>query len=143
MSDPTPQPDPSEVLTDAERQLIARAKCEHDYGASLLDAVERIVAARTADADARLAAVESLLAAWHGKRRNHERSPTWTFVTSRLREALAATDSGAESVGVVRGWRCYPDGSQSPVERWVKHADGDWVSLDSTRRTSGDILMEV
>lgn len=46
-----------------------------------------------------------------------------------------------EHVEVVRGWRGYSDGSMSPVERWVKHADGDWVSLDSSRRTSGDILM--
>lgn len=48
-----------------------------------------------------------------------------------------------EVVEVVRGWRTYPDGSVSPVERWVRHADGDWVSLDSERRTSGDILMDL
>lgn len=48
-------------------------------------------------------------------------------------------DDAPESVEVVRGWRYYNDGSVSPIERWVKHADGDWVSLDSTRRTSGDI----
>ena len=36
-----------------------------------------------------------------------------------------------ETVPVVRGWRTHPDGSMSPVKRWVRHADGDWVSLDS------------
>ena len=49
----------------------------------------------------------------------------------------------AETVPVVRGWRTYADGSHSEVERWVRHADGDWISLDTNRRTSGDIFMEV
>lgn len=46
-----------------------------------------------------------------------------------------------ESVEVVRGFRLYNDGSLSPVERWVRHADGDWVSLDSGRRGSGNIFI--
>jgi hypothetical protein len=48
-----------------------------------------------------------------------------------------------EQVEVVRGFRMYDDGSMSPIERWVKHADGDWISLDSTRSTSGDIHMDL
>jgi hypothetical protein len=45
-----------------------------------------------------------------------------------------------ESVPVHTGWRGYDDGSRSPVERWVRASNGDWVSLDSTRRTSRDII---
>lgn len=56
-----------------------------------------------------------------------------------LAQAALEIEGVPESVEVVRGWRYYSDGSVSPIERWVKHADGDWVSLDSTRRTSGDI----
>ena len=44
---------------------------------------------------------------------------------------------------IVRGWLTYPDGSMTGIERWVKHADGDWVSLDSSRRTSRDIHMDL
>ncbi len=78
------------------------------------------------------------------------RRPEWfdrATLLNALRAALTDTAGGVRTdtslVEVVRGWRVYDDGSRSPVERWVRHADGDWVSLDSNRRTSGDILMEV
>lgn len=51
-----------------------------------------------------------------------------------------AEEALRESAPVQRGWVGYPDGSRSDVERWVKAADGDWISLDSTRRTSRDIM---
>lgn len=41
-----------------------------------------------------------------------------------------------------RGWVGYPDGSRSDVERWVRHADGGWLSLDTSRRESGDIVLD-
>ena len=96
MTDPTPQPDPAEVLTDTEHAPEHNVGCsgtEHLLTATLTAfevaevaptevfvdydgfnsirirsteqvvlAVERIVAARTADAAARLAAVEGALA---------------------------------------------------------------------------------
>lgn len=43
---------------------------------------------------------------------------------------------------VYRGRLYHQDGSYSPVERWVRAANGDWISLDSERRTSRDILLE-
>ena len=43
---------------------------------------------------------------------------------------------------VYRGRLYHPDGSYSPVERWVRAANGDWISLDSERRTSRDIILE-
>lgn len=52
-------------------------------------------------------------------------------------------DETEATVPVVRGWRTHPDGSRSGIERWVQHADGDWLSLDTGNRTSGDIFMEV
>ena len=48
----------------------------------------------------------------------------------------------SEQVEVYRGRLYHPDGSFSPVERWVRAADGDWISLDSERRTSRDIVLE-
>jgi hypothetical protein len=71
--------------------------------------------------------------------RRHPSHPHHCRCEEFARAALDAIQEGRESVEVVRGWRYHNDGSMSPVERWVKHADGDWVSLDSTRRTSGDI----
>lgn len=53
-----------------------------------------------------------------------------------------ATRNLAESTPVFRGWRSFSDGSRTGVERWVRAADGDWVSLDSERRTDGDIILE-
>lgn len=58
--------------------------------------------------------------------------------------AQAALDALGErvpedSAPIVYGWITYDDGSESPVERWVRASDGDWISLDSTRRTTGDI----
>jgi hypothetical protein len=45
-------------------------------------------------------------------------------------------------VEVYRGRLHHADGSHSPVERWVLAANGDWVSLDSEKRTSRDIVLE-
>lgn len=68
-----------------------------------------------------------------------------------LREALEAMsdaepapegDEPIDSVPVFRGWHGYADGSRSDVERWVRATNGDWVSLDSERRTDGDIILE-
>lgn len=65
-------------------------------------------------------------------------------VSDTLANVLAAALTEAASlVPVVRGWIAYEDGSRSDVERWVKHADGDWVSLDTTRRTSGDLMLDL
>lgn len=64
--------------------------------------------------------------------------------TSRCYEAHGVIPPGqTETVPVVRGWVIHPDGSRSTVQRWVKAADGDWVSLDSERRATGDIFMDL
>lgn len=56
-------------------------------------------------------------------------------------EGLQAT-LDEDSVPVYRGWHGYGDGSRTDVERWVRATNGDWVSLDSERRTDGDIILE-
>lgn len=50
--------------------------------------------------------------------------------------------STENEVPVYRGRLHHPDGSHSPAERWVRAANGDWISLDSERRTSRDIFLE-
>lgn len=93
-------------LTEAEREALGRQALG---GASpsplLVRAVERIVAARVAEAaDAREAEVR-------------------------------------ERVEVYRGWVTHRDGSHSAIERWVRGHDEQWISLDSNRRTYGDIQL--
>ena len=49
------------------------------------------------------------------------------------------SEAESETVEVVRGFVTHDDGSQSPVERWVRASDDRWVSLDSERQTRRDL----
>lgn len=62
--------------------------------------------------------------------------------TTRAGKEDAPSERGkpmSETAEVLRGFVTYDDGSQSPIERWVRASDDRWVSLDSERQTRRDL----
>ena len=91
------------VLTVDEVIALANAKYAHDHGASLQAAVRRIIAARTADAAARLTAVVASVADCpHGARHYYAadatcqrcQMPSWVEATVRAALSATAPDAG-------------------------------------------------